>query len=373
MAAAPGFAVADDGRGVYVGGLPKHAEWQELKDHMKTAGEIEFCDVLYNDWGEPKGVGYVRYKTEAEAQSAILALNETTMEGRSLKVAPWTGRPPNTNSPGKMMRPKSLDPEKAKLVERIKAYQKGSNEQKETWYSFCGEVKDPARHDTTKLQERVDPLASLRWRAFCGGRNRVDVWDKKYHEATITYTAMNIDWAQDKGYENDGHLSAEEQAAIASAARARLFRWPELDAQDLHEVSFGPERRRFCSSADSPEALGDPGQNVFVISQMRRPSRLRHALHELYREGISAKIVDAVDGDGFRFQDEMERPLAVDFIPCSEHATLVPQEALNSQGAPKGIALAGPGDGSLLRGPVLRGRPNWQRAGFSMFQQGHVG
>ncbi|CAK9083235.1 Polyadenylate-binding protein 3 (AtPabN2) (AtPabN3) (Poly(A)-binding protein 3) (Nuclear poly(A)-binding protein 3) (Poly(A)-binding protein III) (PABIII) [Durusdinium trenchii] len=171
MAAAPGFAVADDGRGVYVGGLPKHAEWQELKDHMKTAGEIEFCDVLYNDWGEPKGVGYVRYKTEAEAQSAILALNETTMEGRSLKVAPWTGRPPNTNSPGKMMyqmwawyggakkRPKSLDPEKAKLVERIKAYQKGSNEQKETWYSFCGEVKDPARHDTTKLQEFVTNYA----------------------------------------------------------------------------------------------------------------------------------------------------------------------------------------------------------------------
>ncbi|CAK9078052.1 Procollagen galactosyltransferase 1 (Collagen beta(1-O)galactosyltransferase 1) (Glycosyltransferase 25 family member 1) (Hydroxylysine galactosyltransferase 1) [Durusdinium trenchii] len=173
-------------------------------------------------------------------------------------------------------------------------------------------------------------LASLRWRAFCGGgpsaarapipRHAVEMSDnllgldeetvalhKKYHEATITYTAMNIDWAQDKGYENDGHLSAEEQAAIASAARARLFRWPELDAQDLHEVSFGPERRRFCSSADSPEALGDPGQNVFVISQMRRPSRLRHALHELYREGISAKIVDAVDGDGFRFQDEMER------------------------------------------------------------------
>ena len=27
--------VPDDGRGVYVGGLPKHAEWQELKDHMK--------------------------------------------------------------------------------------------------------------------------------------------------------------------------------------------------------------------------------------------------------------------------------------------------------------------------------------------------
>ena len=157
--------VPDDGRGVYVGGLPKHAEWQELKDHMKTAGEIEFCDVLYSDWGEPKCVGYVRYKTEAEALVAIAELNETSMDGRQLKVAAWTGRPPNTNSQGKMMyqmwawyggakkRPKNMDPEKTKLVDRVKTYQRGSPEQKETWYTFCGEVKDPARHEVAKLQE----------------------------------------------------------------------------------------------------------------------------------------------------------------------------------------------------------------------------
>lgn len=39
MAAGPGGPqVESDGRGVYVGGLPKHAEWQELKDHMKLPG-----------------------------------------------------------------------------------------------------------------------------------------------------------------------------------------------------------------------------------------------------------------------------------------------------------------------------------------------
>eukprot|EP00434_Breviolum_minutum_P029521 symbB.v1.2.026104.t1/scaffold2578.1/size75865/5 len=117
---------------------------------------------------------------------------------------------------------------------------------------------------------------------------------------------MNIDWAQDKGYENDKDLTRADQMAVAEAARSRLFRWPDLDPQDLHEVQFGPQRHRFCGSVDSAEALGDPGENVFVISQMRRPSRLRHALHELYREGISAKIVDAVDGDGFRRQEELD-------------------------------------------------------------------
>ena len=33
-----------------------------------------------------------------------------------------------------------MDPEKTKLVDRVKTYQRGSQEQKETWYNFCGEV-----------------------------------------------------------------------------------------------------------------------------------------------------------------------------------------------------------------------------------------
>ena len=28
--------VVDDGRCVFVGGVPKQAEWQELQDHMRT-------------------------------------------------------------------------------------------------------------------------------------------------------------------------------------------------------------------------------------------------------------------------------------------------------------------------------------------------
>lgn len=156
------------------------------------------------------------------------------------------------------------------------------------------------------FQQRLGPRRAAAEDNLLGLDEATVSLHKKYHEATITYTAMNIDWAQHKGYENDGGLNPEEQLAVAAAARSRLFRWPALDPEDLHEVRFGPDRHRFCPSADSPEALGDPGENVFVISQMRRPSRLRHALHELYREGISAKIVDAVDGDGFRSQDEME-------------------------------------------------------------------
>merc|ERR1712217_321241 len=43
------------------------------------------------------------------------------------------------------------DPDKDGLVQRVKAFQKASPENKETWSSFCGATKDPARHSAEKL------------------------------------------------------------------------------------------------------------------------------------------------------------------------------------------------------------------------------
>lgn len=46
-----------------------------------------------------------------------------------------------------------MDAEKSNLVDRIKAYQKASPTNKETWLGFCGSTKDPARHQKDKLME----------------------------------------------------------------------------------------------------------------------------------------------------------------------------------------------------------------------------
>merc|ERR1712217_923901 len=53
---------------VKVDNVPEGAPWQELKNHMQSAGTVEFCSVKM-------GSGEVRYKTEAEAQNAIATLN----------------------------------------------------------------------------------------------------------------------------------------------------------------------------------------------------------------------------------------------------------------------------------------------------------
>eukprot|EP00931_Biecheleriopsis_adriatica_P005670 TRINITY_DN107161_c0_g1_i1.p1 TRINITY_DN107161_c0_g1~~TRINITY_DN107161_c0_g1_i1.p1 ORF type:complete len:171 (+),score=39.92 TRINITY_DN107161_c0_g1_i1:65-577(+) len=159
-----GYGNEEIQRSVYAGGFDRYLAWQDLKDHMKGAGEVEFTEMLYSEWGEPRGAAFVRYKTEAEAKQAIAMLNGSTLGDKQIKVGEWTGAKPNPNSTGKQLfemwswmghnkrRRVETDPVKAELINRVKTYQKASQAQKDIWYSFCGEIKDPARHDVAKLQ-----------------------------------------------------------------------------------------------------------------------------------------------------------------------------------------------------------------------------
>merc|ERR1711933_442417 len=50
-------------------------------------------------------------------------------------------------------------PSKQLLVDKIKAFQRQSPDNKESWGAFCGATRDPARHDEAKLQEFVTAYA----------------------------------------------------------------------------------------------------------------------------------------------------------------------------------------------------------------------
>merc|ERR1711862_763794 len=52
--------------------------------------------------------------------------------------------------------PTLVEPEMVPLINRIKAFQRVSEENKAAWYEFCGERRDPARHRLSKLQEFID-------------------------------------------------------------------------------------------------------------------------------------------------------------------------------------------------------------------------
>lgn len=94
---ASGDKLPEDGRQVYVSNLPWQAKWQDLKDHMAKAGEVEFARILTmdgTDWSPSRGVAYVRYAAEEAASQAIMMLNGTEYHGRRIVVDPWTGPKP---------------------------------------------------------------------------------------------------------------------------------------------------------------------------------------------------------------------------------------------------------------------------------------
>lgn len=77
---------------VYVGNLSYECSWQDLKDHMKQAGNVEFCSVLTEDgtdWGRSKGAACVRYSSDEEVEQAIATLAETELKGRKIIVGRW--------------------------------------------------------------------------------------------------------------------------------------------------------------------------------------------------------------------------------------------------------------------------------------------
>ncbi|CAE7422991.1 unnamed protein product [Symbiodinium sp. CCMP2456] len=81
---------AEGGSGcrVFVGNLAYSVTWQELKDHMRDAGQVMFCQILK----EPgtalgsKGCALVEYSTPKEARKAINMMTDSELRGRKIWV-----------------------------------------------------------------------------------------------------------------------------------------------------------------------------------------------------------------------------------------------------------------------------------------------
>ena len=71
---------------VYVGNLSWDCKWQDLKDHMRSVGEVLHADVLIGPDGKSKGCALVEYQSAAEAKRAIDELTDTEIFGRKIFV-----------------------------------------------------------------------------------------------------------------------------------------------------------------------------------------------------------------------------------------------------------------------------------------------
>lgn len=84
-----------DGCSVFVGNLRYETKWQDLKDHMRRAGNVDSASILEAPNGRSKGCALVKYQHPKEAQRAIRELNESELDGRTIFVQPDKGNPNN--------------------------------------------------------------------------------------------------------------------------------------------------------------------------------------------------------------------------------------------------------------------------------------
>ena len=74
------------GRSVYVGNLSYETAWQDLKDHMRSAGDVLHAEVMTMSDGRSKGCGIVEYATTESAARAIAELGDSELMGRQIFV-----------------------------------------------------------------------------------------------------------------------------------------------------------------------------------------------------------------------------------------------------------------------------------------------
>ncbi len=89
------------GSKVYVGGLPFSATDSQLNDLFAPHGTVASAQVITDrTTGQGRVFGFVEMSTEHEAKAAIVALNGTQMDGRTLTVNEAKPREPRSGGGG---------------------------------------------------------------------------------------------------------------------------------------------------------------------------------------------------------------------------------------------------------------------------------
>ena len=72
---------------IYVGNLPYSVTDADLREAFSRFGEVSQVNLITDKFsGQSKGFGFVEMDNNSEADAAIKALNDTDMNGRTMKV-----------------------------------------------------------------------------------------------------------------------------------------------------------------------------------------------------------------------------------------------------------------------------------------------
>ena len=81
-----------EGKKLYVGNFKYSTTEEQLRELFAEYGEVVKVDVIGD-----KGFGFVEMSSSSEAEKAKEALNETDLEGRTLRVDEARPQKPRTN------------------------------------------------------------------------------------------------------------------------------------------------------------------------------------------------------------------------------------------------------------------------------------
>ncbi|KAI8368303.1 uncharacterized protein BYT42DRAFT_586086 [Radiomyces spectabilis] len=85
-------------RQLFVGNLPFHCQWQDVKDLFRNAGNILRADVAQGPDGRSRGFGTVLFATHDSAKKAIAMYDKYEFHGRQLRVHFDKFAPPSASS-----------------------------------------------------------------------------------------------------------------------------------------------------------------------------------------------------------------------------------------------------------------------------------
>lgn len=75
-----------DKQRLFIGNIPFTTQWQDLKDHLRQAGNIYRVEIPEYDDGRSKGFAIATFYTEEDAKNAIQMFDKTDFNGREINV-----------------------------------------------------------------------------------------------------------------------------------------------------------------------------------------------------------------------------------------------------------------------------------------------
>ena len=83
---------------IYVGNLPYSVTEDDLRNMFGEFGEVSSVNIINDQYtGQSKGFGFVEMSNQQEAEEAISNLNDSSVQGRNIKVS--QARPRKDNAP----------------------------------------------------------------------------------------------------------------------------------------------------------------------------------------------------------------------------------------------------------------------------------